>query len=40
MLRHSTSAALAVFNFPGAEPRHAMFFDDHGGPGVGFPQVR
>ena len=40
MLRQRTRAALAVFSFPGAEPRQAMFLDDQGGPGVGFPHVR
>ena len=40
MLRQRTRAALAVFSFPGAEPRQVMFLDDQGGPGVGFPHVR
>ena len=40
MLRQRTRAALAVFSFPGVEPRQAMFLDDHGGPGVGLPHVR
>ena len=40
MLRQRMMAAMAVFSFPGAEPRQAMFLDDQGGPGVGFPHVR
>jgi hypothetical protein len=40
MLRQSTRPPEAVFNFPGAEPRHGNNFEDHGGRGVGFPHVR
>jgi hypothetical protein len=40
MLRQSTRAAFAVLSFPGAEPRHGIGFEDHGGAGVGFPHVR
>lgn len=40
MLRHSTRAELAVFSFPGIAPRQGTNRWDHGGPGVGLPQVR
>ena len=40
MLSQRTRVALAVFSFPGAEPRQVMILEDQGGPGVGFPHVR
>ena len=40
MFKHITRAAAAVLRRPGAEPRHGWGFWDHGGPGVGFPQVK
>jgi len=40
MLRQTTNAAFAVFNLPGAEPRQAGAFEDHGGSAEGLPHVR
>lgn len=40
MFRQRTSAAFAVFSFPGIDPRHGVPFCEYEGPRVGLPHVR